>query len=71
MILLQGTLNPSKLSLSKPYDSTQGVVLDFIGLHFLSLFVAIGVLKAIWGDPQWRVRIIKNSSKRKVSNLNR
>jgi len=71
IILFQGTLNPGRSRFAAPYDSTQGVGAGFYWFaFFILLFIAIGVLKAFWDDPQWRVRIIKNSSKRKVSNLN-
>jgi hypothetical protein len=65
IILLQGTLNPGKGTLAAPYDSTQGVGAGFywFALFFL-LFILLGVLKAFWDDPAWRVRIIKQPEKK-------
>jgi hypothetical protein len=58
------TLNPGKGSFTQPYDSTQGVGSGFYWFAFIFLmFIAGGVLKAFWDDPEWRVRIVKNTGR--------
>jgi hypothetical protein len=54
LIILQQTLNPTKPTLAKPYDSTIGVGAGFYWVSgvFL-LFIALGVAKAFWDDSKW------------------
>ena len=64
IILWQGSLNPSRIALSSPHDSTVGVGAGFYWFAgFFLLFIALGVLKAFWDDSQWRSKVIRFEGK--------
>ena len=55
LILLQQTLNPTKSTFAKTYDSTVGVGAGFYWVSSLFLlFLVLGVAKAFWDDSKWK-----------------
>jgi hypothetical protein len=62
-IILQ-TLNPTKLELAKPHDSTIGVGSGFMWFAgAVVLVLVVGTVKAFSEDKGWRGRVIKRDRK--------